>query len=143
MISHTRNFSIDSYNWPAPPSIHRGLEWPQCLKCSLIVAKFSNFLNFNVLYCNIKYYSVPKQYSGVYWPAPPTIHRGVEWSQFLNCSLFVCLFVRKFSNFSSPHPPLLYYCLLCYWPALPTIHRGLEWPQCLNCSLFFVCRQIF
>ena len=27
------------------------------------------------------------------WPAPPTIHRGVEWSQFLNCSLFVCLFV--------------------------------------------------
>ena len=48
------------------------------------------------------------------WPAPPTIHRGVEWSQFLNCSLFVCLFVclfvlclivGKFSNYSS-HPPL-------------------------------------
>ena len=31
----------------------------------LIVGKFSNFLNFNVLYCTIKYYSVPKQYSGV------------------------------------------------------------------------------
>ena len=30
------------------------------------------------------------------WPAPPTIHRGVEWSQFLNCSLFVCLFVCLF-----------------------------------------------
>ena len=26
---------------------------------------FSNFFNFNVLYCTIKYYSVPKQYSGV------------------------------------------------------------------------------
>ena len=31
----------------------------------LIVGKFSNFLNFNVLYCTIKYYSVPKQYSAV------------------------------------------------------------------------------
>merc|ERR1712126_579484 len=40
------------------------------------------------------------------WPAPPTIHRGVEWSQFFNCSLFDCLIVGKFSN-SSPHPPLL------------------------------------
>ena len=26
-----------------------------------------------------------------YWPAPPTIHRGLEWPQCLNC-LFVCLF---------------------------------------------------
>ena len=25
------------------------------------------------------------------WPAPPTIHRGLEWPQFLNCSLSVCL----------------------------------------------------
>ena len=34
------------------------------------------------------------------WPAPPTIHRGLEWPQFLNCSLLVCLFsVGKFSNF--------------------------------------------
>ena len=42
------------------------------------------------------------------WPAPPTIHRGLEWPQFLNCSLSVlCLIVCKFSNFSSPHPPLL------------------------------------
>ena len=80
--------------WPALPTIHRGLEWPQCLNCwpafpemtlgdkvasvfelfsvlcslfvlCLIVGKFSNFLNFNVLYCTIKYYSVPKQYSAV------------------------------------------------------------------------------
>ena len=28
----------------------------------------------------------------MYWPAPPTIHRGLEWPQFLN-SLIVCLFV--------------------------------------------------
>ena len=39
-----------------------------------------------------------------YWPAPPTIHRGFEWPQFLNSlivlCLFVCLFsVCKFSNF--------------------------------------------
>ena len=40
-----------------------------------------------------------------YWPAPLTIHRGLEWPQFLNCSLSACsrsacLFsVGKFSNF--------------------------------------------
>ena len=39
-----------------------------------------------------------------YWPTPPTIHRGLEWPQFLNslsvCSLIVCLSVLcKFSNF--------------------------------------------
>ena len=39
-----------------------------------------------------------------YWPAPPTIHRGLEWPQFLNSlfsdCLFVCsLLVGKFSNF--------------------------------------------
>ena len=33
--------------------------------CVFFVAKFSNFLYFNVLYCTVKYYSVPKQYSGV------------------------------------------------------------------------------
>ena len=32
-------------------------------------------------------------FSNDYWPAPPTIHRGLEWPQFLNCSLFDCLFV--------------------------------------------------
>ena len=25
-----------NYNWPAPPTIHRGLEWPQFLNCSLL-----------------------------------------------------------------------------------------------------------
>merc|ERR1712240_622457 len=40
--------------WPAPSSIHRGLEWPQCLNsvsvclldCSLSGSKFSNFFLF-------------------------------------------------------------------------------------------------
>merc|ERR1712240_15223 len=47
-----------------------------------------------------------------YWPAPPSIHRGLEWPQSLN-RLLVCLIVlcslsgSKFSNFSSPH--LLFY----------------------------------
>ena len=37
-----------------------------------------------------------------YWPAPPTIHRGLEWPQFLNCSLSVCLIVLWLSaNFLS------------------------------------------
>ena len=48
------------------------------------------------------------------WPAPPSIHRGLEWPQCLNhllVYLFVCLIawlfsVCKFSHFSSPHPPL-------------------------------------
>ena len=36
----------------------------------------------------------------IYWPAPPTIHRGLEWPQFLNSLFSVCLFsVGKFSNF--------------------------------------------
>ena len=33
--------------------------------CLSVLGKFSNFLYFNVLYCTVKYYSVPKQYSGV------------------------------------------------------------------------------
>ena len=40
----------------------------------------------------------------LYWPASPTIHRGLEWPQFLNslfsdCLFSVCLSVGKFSNF--------------------------------------------
>ena len=55
-----------------------------------------------------------------YWAAPPTIHRGLEWPQCLNCLFFVCLIV----------------CLSANWPAPPTIHRGLEWPQFLNCFFY-------
>ena len=36
--------------WPAPPSIHRGLEWPQCLNrlivLCLLVCLSANFLHF-------------------------------------------------------------------------------------------------
>merc|ERR1712239_89494 len=55
-------------------------------------------------------------------------------SLYIVCRLSICLFVCKFSHFSSPH-------LLC-WPAPPSIHRGLEWPQCLNCSLIVLCLSV-
>merc|ERR1712240_123967 len=85
-----------SRNWPAPPSIHRGLEWPQVLNSlfdclivlCLIVCKFSHFSSPHLLF-----YSTVS--SVLYWPAPPSIHRGLEWPQSLNrlfdCSLLVCV----------------------------------------------------
>merc|ERR1712240_19771 len=33
------------------------------------------------------------EYLYQYWPAPPTIHRGLEWPQFLNSPIVLCLFV--------------------------------------------------
>ena len=86
-------------NWPAPPTIHRGLEWPQCLNC-LFVCLFvclldclfwANFLIFLLLI--LLFYSILL----CYWPAPPTIHRGLEWPQCLNCLFSVCLIVCLFS----------------------------------------------
>ena len=53
-------------------------------------------------------YEIRVLYSYTYWPAPPTIHRGLEWPQFLNSLFSVCLSVclsvcslsvGKFSNF--------------------------------------------
>ena len=85
-------------NWPAPPKIHRGLEWPQCLNCSVffVLCLSSNFLILLLIL--------------LYWPAPPTIHRGVEWSQFLKCSLLVWLFsVWLWANFL-----IRLLILLCY-----------------------------
>ena len=38
-------------------------------------------------------------YTVIYWPAPPTIHRGLEWPQCLNCSVFDCLIVCLIVNF--------------------------------------------
>ena len=35
----------------------------------------------------------------IYWPAPPTIHRGLEWPQFLNCSLSVLCLSANFLIF--------------------------------------------
>ena len=55
-----------------------------------------------------------------YWAAPPTIHRGLEWPQCLNCLFFVCLIVCSLSaNILISLLILLFslhlsYCLLCY-----------------------------
>ena len=42
----------------------------------------------------------------LYWPATPSIQRGLEWPQLLKRLFSVCLFVCKFSNFFLFHPPL-------------------------------------
>ena len=42
----------------------------------------------------------PKVLAPSFWPAPPTIHRGLEWRQFLNSLFSVCLFsVCLWANF--------------------------------------------
>merc|ERR1712121_299865 len=67
------------------------------LAVCLLVSKFSNFSSPHLLF-----------YSCLlcYWPATPSIHRGLEWPQCLN-SVSVCsLLVSKFSNFFLFHPPL-------------------------------------
>ena len=64
-MSHTKVLSItqcnllyflNMINWPAPPTIHRGLEWPQCLNSLIVylivclfVGKFSPFHSFNFI----------------------------------------------------------------------------------------------
>ena len=40
-----------------------------------------------------------------YWPAPPTIHRGLEWPQFLNCLSVLCLFSVLIKLARSPEYP--------------------------------------
>ena len=42
----------------------------------------------------------------VYWPAPSSILRGLEWSQCLKRLIVCSLIVIKFSNFSLFHPSL-------------------------------------
>ena len=66
ILTHTTNVTnIQCFlNWPAPPTIHRGLEWPQFLK-SLFVCLFSVCLsaNFLIFYSTVQYSIV--QYSTV------------------------------------------------------------------------------
>ena len=104
--------------------------------CSLFSANFLIFLLLILLFYSILL---------CYWPAPPTIHRGLEWPQCLNClsvclsvCLIVCLFsVTKFSN-SSPHPPFL----LARSPDDPQrirVASVFEFSVCL----FVLCGQIF
>ena len=113
--------------WPAPPTIHRGLEWPQCLNCSLSVCLSACSLsvlclssNFLILLLILLYYSSVS--SVIYWPALPTIHRGLEWPQCLNCSLSVCLIVLcLWANFLIL---LLILLWIKYWPAFPEMTLG-------------------
>merc|ERR1711873_303309 len=48
-----------------------------------------------VQYSTVQYITVQYSKRRPYWPAPPSIHRGLEWPQLLNrlfdCSLLVCL----------------------------------------------------
>ena len=113
-------YSILLCYWPALPTIHRGLEWPQFLNCSLsvclfvcliVLCKFSNFLYFNVLYCTVKYYSVPKQYSGV-----PV---RVNW----NVTKYRCGSMREWIATIVLWCTLLY-CIILYYTVHSTIHQN-------------------
>ena len=77
----------------------------------LFVSKFSNFLNFNVLYCTIKYYSVPKQYSGV-----PV---RVNW----NVTKYRCGSMREWIATIVLWCTLLY-CIILYYTVHSTIHQN-------------------
>merc|ERR1712033_30957 len=62
--------------------------------CSLIDCKFSNFFLFHpslfIQYSTEECSTVQyKAKLGVYWPAPSSIHRGIEWSQCLKRLFFV------------------------------------------------------
>ena len=84
--------------------------------CSLFVwlcvlCKFSNFLYFNVLYCTVKYYSVPKQYSGV-----PV---RVNW----NVTKYRCGSMREWIATIVLWCTLLY-CIILYYTVHSTIHQN-------------------
>ena len=82
------------------------------------------------------------------WPTPPSIHRGLEWPQCLNCLIVLCLFVCLSANFLIFLLLILLY--ICLSPLL--LARSLEYPQRIRVVsvfepsvwLFFVpCQQIF
>ena len=93
--------------WPAPPSIHRGLEWPQCLKCSLLACLLDCLQIFSFLARDPDY---PQRIrvASVFEPL----------DCLLDCSLLVCLSGSKFSHFSSPH--LLFYSTVGPLPRVST-----------------------
>merc|ERR1712115_328789 len=81
--------------------------------CRQILSFLSSSSSFPFIY--------PTVSSVINWPTPPTIHRGLEWPQFLNCSVFfVCLIVCLFSVGKFSLILLFYSSVSCviYWPAL-------------------------
>ena len=101
----------------SPLLLARSLEYPQrirvvsvfgtfacLLACLIVLCLEANFLIFLLLTSSFIDCLL------CYWPAPSSIHRGLEWSQSLNrlsvwLFFVLCLCVSKFSHFSSPHPP--------------------------------------
>ena len=89
--------------------------------------------------------SIQIVYHCVYWPAPSSIQRGLEWSQCLKRLSVLCLIVSKFSHFSLFHPSLIiqYSTEECSTVQLLAsslgIQRGLEWTHLLkrlfDCSM--------
>jgi len=81
-------------------------------------------MSVKTLLCSSILHLLPKKQFN--WPAPPSIHRGLEWPQSLNrffvCLLDCSLFGSKSSNFSSPH-------LLLYRLSPLLLARSLEYPQ--------------
>ena len=75
----------------------RSPEYPQRIRvasvfepfdCSLLVCLEANFLIFSSFILLFLYSTVQKsavQYS--YWPVTPSVHRGLEWPQWLNSVL--------------------------------------------------------
>ena len=136
------------YYWPAPSSIHRGLEWSQCLKRLIVPWLFfvlclsANFLIFLLLTSSFIDWLL------CYWPAPSSIHRGLEWSQCLNrliaCSLFFVCLEANFLIFL-----LLTSSFIVLSPLL--LARSPEYPQRIRVASVFepfvlclhVCKQIF
>merc|ERR1711873_327223 len=90
----------------SPLLLARSLEYPQRIRvasvfeffvclivlCLIVCLFWANFLIFLLLI--LLFYSILL----CYWPALPTIHRGLEWPQCLNCSLSVCLIVLCVSS---------------------------------------------
>ena len=100
--------------WPAFPEMTLGDKVASVFELFsvwLFVGKFSNFLNFNVLYCTIKYYSVPKQYSGV-----PV---RVNW----NVTKYRCGSMREWIATIVLWCTLLY-CIILYYTVHSTIHQN-------------------
>ena len=88
-------------NWPAPPKIHRGLEWPQCLNCSVffVLCLSSNFLiSYHIISYHIISYHIilgagPQCRLPWPWPWPwplLSIITVVMYCTVLYCTVLYC-----------------------------------------------------